>query len=73
MATRILKTCNSSFEAEIIKGALAAEGIPCILQGNNMSILEAGFSMRPGFAVNVLVDEKDMDEALQIVDANDEN
>ncbi|MCQ2196704.1 MAG: DUF2007 domain-containing protein [Bacteroidaceae bacterium] len=67
MATKILKVCNNDFEAQLIKGALEGEGIPCVLQGSNSSFFRAGYGSQSAFPVNVLVEERDMEKALLII------
>lgn len=68
MALTILKECNSNFEAELIKGALASEGIPCIIQGENINRLYGGIS---AFPIKVLVNEEDKETAMTIVAENE--
>ena len=68
MAVVHFKTCNNSFEAELLKGRLASEGIPCVLQGGNVSMFNAGMGTQTAFSVNVLIDEQDLDRARQIVE-----
>lgn len=63
MAAVLLKTCDNSFQAKVLKGALEAEGIECILQGENFSVIYGG-----AFGVNVLVDEADLEEANRIIE-----
>lgn len=67
MATKILKVCDNDFEAQVIKGALANEGIPCVLQGSNASFFHAGYGSQSAFPVNVLVEEADMEAAKEII------
>ena len=70
MAVVHFMTCNNSFEAELLKGRLASEGIPCVLQGGNVSMFNAGLGTQTAFSVNVLIDEQDMERARQIVVAD---
>lgn len=67
MALTILKECNNNFDAELIKGALASEGIPCIIQGENINRLYGGIS---AFPIKVLVNEEDKEAAMAIVTEN---
>lgn len=68
MAIVHFKTCNNSFEAELLKGRLASEGIPCVLQGGNTSIFNAGLGVQTAFSVNVFIDEQDMERALRMLE-----
>lgn len=67
MALTILKECNSNFDAELIKGALASEGIPCIIQGENINRLYGGIS---AFPIKILVNEEDKEAAMAIIAEN---
>lgn len=67
MALTVLKECNNNFDAELIKGALASEGIPCIIQGENINRLYGGIS---AFPIKVLVNEEDKEAAMAIVAEN---
>ena len=60
-----LTSCRDEFEAEVIKGALADMGIECILQGKHMSQIYGGIG---AMSVNILVDEKDYDQARAYID-----
>lgn len=63
--TRLL-TCNTSFQAELIKGRLADEGIGCILTNQCMNQLYA--AMVSAFTtVDVLVREEDLGKAIAII------
>ena len=46
MATVTLATCTNVVEAEILKGALESAGVPCILQGENSSLVNAIFYIK---------------------------
>ncbi len=64
MALVTLKTCDNTFHAELIKGALASENIPCVIQGENMNALYGGISAMP---IKILVNEEQLEEALAII------
>lgn len=71
MAIVHFKTCSNSFEAEVLKGRLAAEGIPCVLQGANASFFNAGMGAQTAFSVNVLVDDRDLSHARKVLGEED--
>lgn len=64
MKTVTLTTCADSFEAHLLKGALASEGIECILTNENMNQIYAG---QLSLSIGVLVLEKDLEEAQKIL------
>jgi len=60
--------CWNSMEAEIIKGALEAAGIPCIIQGSSFSAAEIGMGFgNSACAVPVLVRVEDLEEAKKAI------
>ena len=61
MKTVILADCSNAFEANLIKGRLESEGIPCILTNETMS----GYPPTEG--VQILVSDADLDEAKAII------
>ncbi|MCQ2293257.1 MAG: DUF2007 domain-containing protein [Bacteroidaceae bacterium] len=63
MAT-LLTACNNTFEAELLKGRLESEGIPCVLQGETMNLVYGGISAMP---INILVREEDLEKALELI------
>lgn len=63
--TVIFRTCNNSFEAELIKGRLEAEGINCILQGQNINAIYGGIG---ALAINVLIDDSNLERANEIME-----
>ena len=68
MAT-LLTACNNTFEAELLKGRLESEGIPCVLQGETMNLVYGGISAMP---INLLVREKDLEKALEVINCDEE-
>lgn len=61
-----LKTCNSDFEAQVLKGALNAEGIACMLGNENITNLYHG--MISAFTgVDVLVRDEDYERAHEVM------
>jgi hypothetical protein len=62
-----LTTCNNSYEAHILQGALQAEGITSVLHNENMSNLY--FNVISGFSgVDVLVYEDDLQRAREVLE-----
>ncbi len=68
MAT-LLTACNNTFEAELMKGRLESEGIPCVLQGETMNLVYGGISAMP---INLLVREEDLEKALEVINSDEE-
>lgn len=66
MALVTLTSCDNYFQAELIKGNLASEGIPCVIQGENISSLYGGINAMP---IRVLVNEEQLETALAIIKA----
>ena len=66
MAVVTLTTCDNSFQAELIKGALATEGIPCVIQGENINALYGAINALP---IKVLVNEEQLETAKAILEA----
>lgn len=64
MATVTLATCTNVVEAEILKGALESAGVPCILQGENSSLVNA----IPAVDVQILVREEDLEVAKEAIE-----
>ena len=68
MALVTLTTCSNSFEAEVIKGKLASEDIPCIIQGENINMIYGGLS---GLAVPILINEEDLERATALIQSEE--
>lgn len=64
MKTVRLTTCSNTFEANVLKGALEAAGITCIIQGENFSNV---YGSIPTLAPDILVNEEDLDTARTII------
>ena len=60
--------CKDAFEAEVVKGLLAANDIDCHLQNEAISQIYGGIQ---AFAINVLVKEEDAEKAKEILDARE--
>lgn len=73
MKTVRIKSCIDSFEANIIKGKLENEGIECFLTNENLSTLLPHHFMSEISGVQVLVDEENVEKALEILKENLEN
>ncbi len=69
MRTVRLITCDDSFQANLIKGALENEGIPVILHNEHTSDVMRGY-IREASTVDILVDEHDSERALQLLERN---
>ena len=61
--------CRDAFEAEVVKGLLAANDIDCILQNEAMSQLYGGIQ---AMEVDVLVREEDAEKAKELLNAQPE-
>ena len=62
-----LTTCNNSYEAHILQGALQAEGIASVLHNENMTNLFGG--LISGFSgVDVFVYEDELDRAREVME-----
>lgn len=68
MNTVRLITCNDSFQAHLIKGALENEGITAILYNEHTSNVLHGYISTIG--VDVLVYESDYEAARQLLERN---
>jgi hypothetical protein len=67
MAIVRLTTCNNSFEAHLIKDKLQMEDIECFLTNENFSSLLPNFNGVLDSGVHVMIDEKDLDKAVKII------
>lgn len=61
-----LVTCDTSFQAELIKGRLADQGIECILTNQCMNQLYAPLATT-FTTVDILVRREDLDKAITIL------
>ena len=67
MAIVRLITCNSSIEANTVKALLNNEGIECFLTNENFTTLLPIYNGILGAGVQVMIDEKDNEKALEII------
>ncbi len=72
MQTVRLTTCNTSYEAHLIKGRLEAEGIPSVLTNENMASLYSGL-ISAFTGIDILVNEDDLEQAKEIIGALNNN
>lgn len=72
MHTIKLITCDNSFQANVIKGRLENEGIPCFLKNENFNFLYGGINSN-SIGVDIMINEEDLEKAEAIInDTNDE-
>lgn len=69
MKTVTLTTCENAAQAHILQGALENEGIESILHNEIMSSMLPNYYGIMGMGVQVLVLEKDYEQALKILEA----
>ncbi|MFW5707819.1 MAG: DUF2007 domain-containing protein [Bacteroidota bacterium] len=65
-----LTTCENSFEAHMIKGRLENEGIESYLTNENFSSLMPHYNRIFGSGVQVMIFEKDLPRATEILGLN---
>lgn len=65
-----LITCDYATQAHIIRGALQNEGIDSMLRNENMATLMAGWQVNGLTGVDILVDEKDYEAAICLLEQN---
>jgi len=63
-----ITSCRDNFEAEVVKGMLAANGIECYLQNEIMSQVYGGIQ---AMEINVMVLEEDAEKARELLAARD--
>jgi len=73
MKTKILRACQTPFEANLIKAKLEAAGIPSFLANENYSTLYPVMANLLGSGVKVMVNEEDMEQAMQLLADEFEN
>jgi hypothetical protein len=71
MKTVILTSCNNSFEAKIIQGNLANEGIESMISNENYTSLYPNMNGSMGSGIQVFVDEADVEKSMHVIKAND--
>ena len=63
-----LTVCWNALEAGLVKGKLETAGIPCVLQGGNISNIEVGYAgVSSAFAIPVLVRAEYLDSARGLI------
>ena len=67
MKTTILKTCETSWEAHLIKAKLLDAGIPCFVANENSSALMPHFYQMMGSGTQVVVYKDDLTDAQKII------
>jgi hypothetical protein len=67
MRTIILTTCNTLFEAHLIKGMLENNDIKCFLTNENFSSLMPQYNGVLGAGINIVVDESDFEKAQNLI------
>lgn len=67
MNTTVLTTCSNSIEANMIKGMLENNGIKCFLTNENFSGLMPHYNGMMGAGVQIIIDEKDMLQAKELL------
>jgi len=67
MTTIILTTCNSSFEANLMKGVLENNGIRCFLTNENFSNLMPHYNGMMGAGIQIMIDENDLVKAQELL------
>lgn len=69
MALVRLTSCWNSFEAEVVKGALEAAGIPCLIQGSTFADVRIGGLGIANSAceIPILVNEQDLEDAQKVI------
>jgi hypothetical protein len=71
MRTIILTTCNTLFEANLIKGMLENNEIECFLTNENFSSLMPQYNGVMGSGIHILVDESDLEKAQSLISEQD--
>lgn len=72
MTTTRLTTCNNAIEANLLKGMLENNGIPCFLANENFSHLMPHYNGMMGAGVQVIIDEADLVQAKALLLAQSE-
>lgn len=67
MTTILLTTCNSSFEANLMKGILETNGIRCFLTNENFSNLMPHYNGMMGAGIQIMIDENDREKAIELI------
>ena len=67
MRTSVVRYCDSSIEANLLKNMLEQNGIECYLWNENFTTLMPHFNNMLGGGIRVVVDESDLAKAIDIV------
>ena len=62
-----LITCDNAVEAHLIQGKLNNEGIECFITNENTATLKPYFSFTPGFGVDIMIDEANLEKAISLL------
>ncbi len=73
MQTIRLMTCESTIEANIIKGRLESEGIECFITNENFSNLMPNLNNIMGSGAQIIICEQDRERALEILETGTKN
>ena len=73
MKTVILKTCETSYEAHLIKHKLESEQIDCFIANENFANLMPNYYEILGNGVQIYVSENDLERASKLIAHNNEN
>lgn len=65
-----LMTCENSFQANLIKGKLASEGIPSMLKNENFNFIYGGLN-NSSLGVDIVVLEDDLERALKVIEEHE--
>ena len=65
-----LKTCNSDFAAQLLKGMLMSHGIVCMLSHENVTNVYGGINFAFG-GIDIMVRDADLTAAKEIVNHAD--
>jgi hypothetical protein len=68
MSIVLLTTCNTSVEANLLKGMLKNNGISCFLANENFSNLMPHYNGIMGSGVQIMIDETDKEKALGLLE-----
>ncbi len=71
MAIATLTSCNTVYEAHLIKGVLETNGIQCFLTNENISVILPHLGGMMGSGVQVMVDENDIQLASELIHNQD--
>ncbi|TVR77133.1 MAG: DUF2007 domain-containing protein [Chitinophagaceae bacterium] len=66
-----LTSCETSFEANLIKGRLENEGIQCFLTNENFNTMMPIFGSISGGGIHLMIHEQDFERAKSIIDTDE--